>query len=101
MTAIVSAFVIYFMEKVFVEQVFAFERIIQRSWEFFTFNFQGTPSPLTIEKFESYKIFVVISSLASVVMWASYNSDLISLFSVKIVKYPFNDLESLTKSDYR
>ena len=101
LTAIISAFVIYFMEKVFVGQVFAFERIIQRSWEFFTFNFQGAPSPLTIEKFESYKIFVVISSLACVVMWASFNSDLISLFSVKIVKYPFNNLESLAKSDYR
>ena len=89
------------MEKLFVGQVFAFERIIQRSWEFFTFNFQGAPSPLNIEKFESYKIFVVISSLACVVMWASFNSDLISLFSVKIVKYPFNNLESLAKSDYR
>ena len=65
------------------------------------FNQAKEDTPLTIEKFESYKIFVVISSLACVVMWASFNSDLISLFSVKIVKYPFNNLESLAKSDYR
>ena len=35
------------------------------------------------------------------VCWMAYNAYLFSVLSTKVTKYPFNDLDSLSKTDYR
>ena len=63
-------------------------------------NFGGRPFPLKIDILNSYKSLVFTSLLGGVIIWIFYRGQLTSKLSVKLKKYPFNDLESLSKTNY-
>ena len=63
-------------------------------------NFGGKPTSSKIDKYKSYKTLLFSSLLGSVIVWIAYRSFLSSELTVKITKYPFNDMESLTETNY-
>ena len=50
---------------------------------------------------ESYKIVILISLLSGFVIWTSYNAFLTSEILVVDKMYPFNDLEDLSKTNWK
>ena len=70
-------------------------------WTSFTANFGGKPTPTKIDKTTTYKMVIVTSLLSGLVIWMAYRSMLIAVFSVTYRKYPFSDIESFSKTDWR
>ena len=60
----------------------------------------GKPSVSNIDTFSSYKFLVFTSLLSGLIIWISYKSQLTAKFSVDLKKYPFTDMESLSKTNY-
>ena len=50
---------------------------------------------------KSYKIIMLTSMLGGLVIWIAYRSFLSAELAIVIKKYPFNDLESLSKTKFR
>jgi len=63
-------------------------------------NFGGRYFPLKIDMPNSYRSLVFTSLLGGVVIWMFYRGQLTSKLSINLKKYPFNDLESLSKTNY-
>ena len=70
-------------------------------WASFTPNFGGTPFQSKTDYIASYKTLVFVFMLDGLVLWASYQSFLYTELSTPLIKYPFTDLNTLAKSDYR
>ena len=68
-------------------------------WVAFKANAGGKPS--SIKKTASYKIVLFDCLLVGSVVWMAYRASFTSELSVKKLKLPFNDLESLSKTSYR
>ena len=49
----------------------------------------------------SHRLATFVSLLWAWFIWTSYNAGLASEFTVPVVKLPFNDMDSLSKTDYR
>ena len=49
----------------------------------------------------SHRLATSVSLLWAWFIWTSYNAGLSSEFTVPIKKLPFNDMESLSKTNYR
>ena len=64
-------------------------------------NFGGDPPQSELNELNSFKVFTFTLLICGFIIWSTYNAFLISQLSIKIVKHPFNDLESLSKTDYR
>ena len=69
-------------------------------WKSVMVNFGGQPSPTIIDNFNSYKSVIITSLFGGLVIWASYNAQLTSRLSVDMKKYPFNDLDTLSQTNY-
>ena len=69
-------------------------------WKSVMVNFGGQPSPTIIDNFNSYKSVIITSLFGGLVIWASYNAQLTSRLSVDVKKYPFNDLDTLSQTNY-
>lgn len=69
-------------------------------WKSIMVNFGGQPSPTIIDNFNSHKSLVITSLFGGLIIWASYNAQLTSRLSVDMKKYPFNDLETLSETNY-
>ena len=69
-------------------------------WNSLKANFGGLPTPSKIDIFSSYKSIVFTSLLGGLVFWSSYQAKLTSILAVDLKKIPFNDIESLSKTDY-
>ena len=69
-------------------------------WASFTPNFGGTPFQSKADYITSYKTLIFVFMLDGLVLWASYQSFLFTELSTPLTKNPFNDLNSLAKSDY-
>ena len=54
-----------------------------------------------IDLMHSHRLATFVSLLWAWFIWTSYNAGLSSEFTVPIKKLPFNDMESLSKTDYR
>ena len=63
--------------------------------------FGGIPSKCKIELVNSYKTIVFTSLSSGLIIWASYQGSLTSELAIKVVKYPFQDLQSFSKSNYK
>ena len=63
-------------------------------------NFGRKPDSSKIAAFDSYKILLYTILCCGVVSWMAYRAGLSALFVTTITKYPFNDLNSLSKSPY-
>jgi hypothetical protein len=64
-------------------------------------NFGGKPVPSKFDTIQSYRFVIFTSLLAGTVVWISYRASLTSELSEAKKKLPFNDLESLSNTDYR
>ena len=69
-------------------------------WTSMMANFGGKPMLSKIGHVNSYKSTIFLSLLAGLVVWISYRAFITSELSVIVAKYPFNDLESLSKTNY-
>ena len=72
---------------------------LRNLWVAFKANAGGRPS--SIKKNTSYKIVLFDCLLVGSVVWMAYRASFTSELSVKKLKLPFNDLESLSKTSYR
>ena len=70
-------------------------------WTSFIANFSGKPTATMIDKKRSYKAIVFTSLLSGVLIWISYRSMLIAVLSITYKKYPFGDMESFSRTDWR
>ena len=70
-------------------------------WISFIANFSGKPTATKIDKKKSYKAIVFTSLLSGVLIWISYRSMLSAAFSVTYKIYPFDDMESFARTDWR
>ena len=70
-------------------------------WQAFTANFGGKLLKYNIGYIASYKTLLFFVFLDGVVMWISYRAFLFSELSTPHFKYPFDDLDSLSKSGYK
>ena len=104
-TALVMTIFLYIMEWLKHKSV---SKIYQRSSSFFDIfwanlmvNFGGDPPESELTELNSYKVFTFTLLVCGFIIWSTYNAFLISQLSVKIVKRPFHDLDSLSKTNYR
>jgi hypothetical protein len=70
-------------------------------WSSLMANFGGKPVPSKFDTIQSYRFVIFTLLLAGTVVWISYRASLTSELSTAVTKLPFNDLESLSKTDYR
>ena len=61
----------------------------------------GKPNKTSIDTRKTYKAVVFISLLGGAVIWMAYRSYLTAELSVILKKHPFNDLQSLSKTNWR
>ena len=59
------------------------------------------PNSTTIDSRRSYKTTVFVSLLGGMIVWMDYKSSLKAQFAVTIKKYPFQDLQSLSQTNWR
>lgn len=70
-------------------------------WTSFISYIGGTPSGTAIDGKRSYKMILMVSLLGGLVIWIAFNASLTSELAVNIKKMPFDDLESLSKTNWR
>ena len=63
-------------------------------------NFSGSYSDTDIDFSFSYQLIKCMSLFSSIVIWLTYSGFLITILTLSIVKVPFEDLETLSKSTY-
>ena len=61
----------------------------------------GKPSGTAIDSKRTYKFIVFVSLLGGIIIWIAYQSCLTAKLAVDIKKYPFNDMHSLSKTNWR
>ena len=74
--------------------------IFHKIWISFAPNFGGAPFQSKTDDIASYKTLVFVFMLDGLVLWATYQSVMYTNLSTPLIKKPFNDLDSLAKSDY-
>ena len=70
-------------------------------WYSSTVYFGGEPYENAVDSKRTYKFIVFVSLLGGLIIWISYRSFLTALLSVNLKKYPFNDMHSLSKTNWR
>ena len=70
-------------------------------WTTFVTFFGGKLTPTKIDSKMSYKIIVLFSFLCGIVLWGSYRAALNAKLSVTVKKYPFFDMDRLSKTNWR
>ena len=101
---IVATTLIFAMIKSAIMMTFSklrFPNVLGFIWTSFNVYLGGKPTPTSIDTRKSYKSIVFVSLLGGVIIWIGYRSYLTAELSVTIKKYPFNDLYSLSKTNYR
>ena len=73
----------------------------QFTWNSLKSNFGGRPSATKMDGIGSYRLLIFFSLISGTIIWVSYRSFLTALLSITPKNYPFQDLESLAKSDWR
>ena len=74
--------------------------IFYKIWASFTPNFGGTPFQAKTDHITSYKTLVFVFMMDGLVLWSTYQSVMYTDLSRPLIKNPFNDLDTLAKSDY-
>ena len=73
---------------------------LKNLWVAFKVNFGGKPN-YSVPANTTHKIVMFECLLVGSLIWMAYRASLTSELSVKKLKLPFNNLESLLASDYR
>ena len=101
---LVTAFIIAGM-KLFLLHLHGSVRIFMDTvaflWTSFIANFGGKPTSTSIDSKPSYKILIFSSLIGGFVIWVAFRSRLTAELSVIIKKYPFTDMESFARTDWR
>ena len=79
------------------ETIFGFDHI----WTSFSGFFGGKPTPTPIDKKSSYKTMIMATLLFGTVIWVAYRAHLNAELAVYEKKYPFDDMESFSKTNWR
>ena len=69
-------------------------------WTSLMANFGGSSFEAKVINYNSFKGLIFISLIGGSIIWTAYSASLVSALSVKVIKFPFNDLESLSKTEY-
>ena len=77
--------------------IFGFDHI----WTSFSGFLGGTPTPTPIDKNSSYKTMIIATLSCGTVVWIAYTAALTSELAVHEKKYPFDDMESFSKTNWR
>ena len=75
--------------------------IIGFLWYSYIVYFGGKPSGTAIDSKRTYKFIVFVSLLGGIIIWISYRSFLTAELAINIKKYPFTDMYSLSKTNWR
>ena len=78
----------------------ALKSILNSFWISFAMNFSGKPNTTKIDQITSYKTLVFSVLTDGVILWISYRAFVTSDLSFVLTKFPFSDLNSLSKTDY-
>ena len=70
-------------------------------WSSFSGFFGGKPLPSPIDKKTSYKTTTIATLLCGTVIWIAYRARLNAELAVYEKKYPFYDMESFSKTNWR
>ena len=76
---------------------FGFDHI----WTSFSGFFGGKPAATVIDSKQFYRVTTVVSLLCGTVIWISYRSGLTAELSVTFKVYPFTDMVSFSKTNWR
>ena len=79
------------------ETIFGFDHV----WTSFSGFVGGTPTATPIDKKPSYKTTILATMLCGTVVWIAYTARLTSELSIHKKKYPFHDMESVSKTNWR
>ena len=79
------------------EAVFGFDNI----WMSFSGFLGRAPTPTLIDNKSSYKTMIMTSLLCGSVIWFAYNGALTSELAIFEKKFPFYDMESFSKTNWR
>ena len=79
------------------EAAFGFDDI----WISFSCFLGRAPTPTSIDKKSSYKTMIIATLLCGSVIWMAYNGELTSELAILKKKYPFDDMESFSKTNWR
>ena len=101
LVSLVISFFLTLIEKLFCskDQVFTKMNFLTNLWVAIKANAGGKPSKL--QKNTVHRIVLFDCLLVGSVIWMAYRASFTSELSVKKLKLPFNDLESLSKTGYR
>ena len=101
LVSLVISFFLTLIEKLFCskDQVFTTMNLLTNLWVAIKANAGGKPSKL--QKNTVHRIVLFDCLLVGSVIWMAYRASFTSELSVKKLKLPFNDLESLSKTGYR
>ena len=100
LVAIIISCFLTSIEKTFdVRNQFSYVNYLENLWIAFKANFGGKPS--SIHENNSYKISIFSCLLVGSIVWIAYRAEIISELSVLKVKMPFDNLEQLSKLNYR
>ena len=75
--------------------------IFEFLWDSSTVYCGGVPSQTAIDSKKTYECIVFVSLLGGIIIWIAYQAFLTSVLAVFIKKYPFNDMHSLSKTNWR
>ena len=76
--------------------------VVEHVWTNFKANLGGAPDINVFGNLKvSYRIKIITSLLAGLIVWLSYQSSLTAELSVIMEKHPFHDPESFSKIDWR
>ena len=75
--------------------------MVTKIWASFVTNFGGKPYKSKSDNISSYKTLLFTFLLDGMISWIFYRAFLTSKLSTKLNKYPFTDLNSLAKTDYK
>ena len=70
-------------------------------WYSSTVYFGGEPYENAVDSKRTYKFIVFVSLLGGIIIWISYRSFLTAELAINIKKYPFTDMYSLSKTNWR
>ena len=74
--------------------------ILHKIWISFAPNFGGAPFESKTDHIASYKTLLFVFMMDGLLLWTTYQSVMYTDLSTHLIKKPFNDLDSLAKSDY-
>ena len=101
LVSLVISFFLTLVERLFCskDQGFTSMNFLTNLWVALKANAGGKPSKL--QKNTVHQIVLFDCLLVGSVIWMAYRASLTSELSVAKLKLPFNDLESLSKTDYK